>query len=95
MKTNLIIHFNVKSNQLQEFAGVLKQVKQDLPNVAGCLGVQVFQSQSNEQQYTLVESWESQAQHEAHIKNLVESGVWDEFVKHLQQEPVSAYYSLI
>ena len=95
MNTNLIIHFVVKSNHLQEFADVLEQVKHNLPEVKGCLGVKIYQSHTKPEQYTLLESWETQAKHEDHVKNLVESGAWETIAKHLEQEPESAYYSMI
>jgi quinol monooxygenase YgiN len=64
---NVIITFEAKPERASAFAELMSQVKQSLPSAAGCRGVQLFGRSDNACVFTLVESWESQGHHQAHV----------------------------
>jgi len=88
---NVIITFEAKPERAPAFAELMNQVKQSLPSVVGCRGVQLFGRSDNACVFTLVESWESMRHHQAHIANAVESGAWNALSEQLACAPVSCY----
>lgn len=88
---NVIITFEAKPERASAFAQLMQQVKQSLPSADGCRGVQLFHRTDNACVYTLVESWESQHHHQAHIARAVESGAWDALAVELACAPASCY----
>jgi quinol monooxygenase YgiN len=90
--TQVIITFETKPDASIPFASMLTQVQQDLPRVPGCRGVRVFTGSENPCIFTLLEHWDSQAEHQAHIQTVVASGTWDRIAAHLAKDPVSHYY---
>ncbi|MEP6720820.1 MAG: antibiotic biosynthesis monooxygenase [Variovorax sp.] len=88
---NVIITFEAKPERASAFAELMQQVKQSLPSAQGCRGVQLFGHGDNACVFTLVESWESRGQHQAHIAGVVSSGAWEAMAAELAREPVSCY----
>ncbi|MDQ0610581.1 quinol monooxygenase YgiN [Variovorax sp. W1I1] len=88
---NVIITFEAKPERASAFAELMNQVKQSLPSADGCRGVQLFSRSDNDCVFTLVESWASKGQHQAHIAGAVASGAWDSLAKELACPPVSCY----
>jgi quinol monooxygenase YgiN len=88
---NVIITFEAKPEGASAFAELMHQVKQSLPLADGCRGVQLFGRSDNACVFTLVESWESQSHHQAHIASAVASGAWDALAAKLACAPVSCY----
>jgi quinol monooxygenase YgiN len=41
--------------------------------------------------FTLVETWESEGAHRAHIERVVQSGGWEHIRAHLVSDPLSSY----
>jgi quinol monooxygenase YgiN len=93
MSTNVIITFTVKPDKRPEFLSILHSVKNDLPKVEGCNGVEVYSDKENIAIFTLVENWDSEEKHQKHISGVVESGNWDVIASHLAEEPKSSYFN--
>ncbi|MES2584819.1 MAG: antibiotic biosynthesis monooxygenase family protein [Pseudomonadota bacterium] len=91
--TQIIITFEAKPESAAPFAALLEQVKRDLPTVPGCRSVRLFAASTNPCIFTLLEDWESQAQHQRHIDHAVSSGGWATLAAHLAKDPVSHYYT--
>lgn len=91
--TQVIITFETKPESLASFSALLQTVKTDLPQVSGCQGVQVWAGQDDPCMFTLLETWDSAAAHQAHIQGVVASGAWDAIAAHLAKDPVSHYYA--
>ena len=92
MSIIVIINFAVKQDKQTEFATLLDNVKTTLPQVNGCLGVEIFQNASTKQSYTLIERWQTQELHQAHLDRLSADGTWDIIAAHLSQQPSSDYF---
>lgn len=92
MSINVIITFQAIPEKSSDLANLLNQAKRDLPEVEGCNGALLFNSKENPCIFTLVEEWESDIQHKAHITNVVSSGAWANIASHLSVAPVSNYY---
>ena len=91
MTIHLIITFQASDEHLAAFAQLLQRVKADLPQVPGCRAVRIFNSTTDERIFTLVETWESESAHRAHIERVVQSGAWDRIRAHLVADPISNY----
>lgn len=90
----LIITFETKPDSVEPFAALMTQVKQDLPKIAGCRGVRIFQGKENRNIFTLLEDWDSEAAHKVHINQVISSGAWEKNIAiHLTKQPVSHYYT--
>jgi quinol monooxygenase YgiN len=92
MSIQLIITFTAEPSKQAAFADILAQIKTSLPKVQGCKGVRVFNDIQNPNVFTLVETWDSQEQHKAHIDQVMASGAWTHIASHLTGDPVSSYY---
>ena len=88
---HLIVTFEARSEKLQAFRQILQQVKADLPRVPGCKAVRIFNSTTNERVFTLVETWESESAHRAHIERVIQTGAWERIRAHLVTDPLSSY----
>lgn len=88
----VIITFETKPEASAPFAVLLEQVQHDLPLVNGCRGVRVFSGSANPCVFTLLEHWDTEAAHQAHIATVVASGAWERIATHLAKDPVSHYY---
>ena len=91
MSIHLIITFEASSEKLASFRQILQQVKADLPGVPGCRAVRIFNSTTNERVFTLVETWDSESAHRAHIERVIRSGAWERIRGHLVSDPLSSY----
>ena len=91
MSIHLIITFEATAEKLASFQQILQQVKADLPGVPGCQAVRIFNSTSNERVFTLVETWDCESAHRAHIESVVRSGAWERIRGHLVGDPLSNY----
>jgi len=89
---NVIITFDVKESKLDSFRDIMSDVKSNLPQVAGCNWVTVYNDVENPAVFTLVESWDSQQAHQSHIESVVQSGDWEFIAGHLKTDPVSSYF---
>lgn len=92
MSINVIITFQAKPEKSSSFANLLNKATHDLLKVEGCNGALLFKSKENLCVFTLVEEWESEIKHKAHIANMVSSGAWASIESHLAADPVSNYY---
>jgi quinol monooxygenase YgiN len=92
MSVHVIITFVARAEKLRAFREILDDVKVQLPKVAGCEAVRVFRDSGNERVFTLLETWQSEAQHRAHLATVVNTGGWDHIAAHLESPPVSSYY---
>ncbi len=95
MSIQLIVQFKVKGNCLSDFSTIMRNVKSELPKVEGCISVDIHHSTDNVANYLIVEKWTSEALHKKHVEVLVSSGVWDNIVSHLSEDPIAGYYSVI
>lgn len=92
MSVNVVVQFKVLAEKQAAFQTIMASVKTDLPKVLGCLGVSVMQDLEAPCRFTLVETWESQDRHKAHIENLIADGTWAGIESHLDERPVSGYF---
>lgn len=92
MDIKLIITFQIKEDRLLSFMKIIKEVKKSLPKVDGCKGVEIFQSNDNNQTITFIETWVNIEKHKKHIKLVIDSGDWKYISSHLISEPKSQYY---
>lgn len=92
MHTNVIITFKSKPEKLAAFAKILAEVKNDLPKVAGCKAVRIFNDVNDPNVFTLVETWASEIEHKKHIEGVISSGGWNHIAAHLACDPTSSYY---
>jgi quinol monooxygenase YgiN len=95
MPTIVIVSFVTKPDRLDSFRKLLQGVKDDLPNVPGCAGVQVFNDVNDPCAFTLIETWTTAESHKEHISRMLLSGAWGQVVSHLAKEPVTGFYSAI
>lgn len=89
----VIITFETKPDSSSQFSTLLEHVKLDLPNVNGCRAVRLFAASDNPCIFTLLEEWDSESMHKAHIERVVSSGAWERIAAHLSKDPVSHYFS--
>jgi quinol monooxygenase YgiN len=88
---HLIVTFEASAEKLPAFRQILQQVKAELPQVPGCKAVRIFKSTTNERVFTLVETWESESAHRAHIERVIQTGAWEHIRAHLVTDPLSSY----
>lgn len=92
MSVNVIITFVAKKEKIEAFNIIMNSVKTDLPKIEGCRAVTVYRSSTDESKFTLVETWESKEQHQAHLNKLTTDGTWDMIASQLSHEPESDYF---
>ncbi|WP_160320383.1 putative quinol monooxygenase [Rhizobium ecuadorense] len=92
MSVNVIVQFKALTASLSAFQNIMEAVKVDLPKISGCRGVSVMQDLEDPCRFTLVEVWESQAKHAAHLENLVADGTWTSIACHLDTQPSTGYF---
>jgi len=93
MDIHMLITFTTKPEKRSAFAVLLATVRRDLVQAPGCKGVRLFHHRSTPLIFTLLETWESESSHRAHVDRLVRSGTWAYIASHLESEPVSSYCS--
>ena len=91
MPINVIVHFKAKEEMREDFKTIFIDVKTSLPKVKGCLSVQAFSSNEDNNDFSLVETWDSIAFQQAHISRLVESGDWASLESLLIEPPQRTY----
>ncbi|NHZ91843.1 antibiotic biosynthesis monooxygenase [Massilia sp. CCM 8733] len=89
--TTFIITFATRPEAASDFRAMLGRVKHDLPAVAGCRGVSIFRASDDPAVFTLVEQWDSEQAHKAHIDTLTASGGWDAIAACLREPPAGRY----
>lgn len=92
MPVYLVVQFKAMAEKQVSFKAIMESVKASLPQVPGCLGVSVMQDIEDPCRFTLIETWESQDTHMAHIKNLITNGAWAHIESHLDKQPNSGYF---
>lgn len=95
MSVTFIINFEVKDEKLSDFLIIMRDVKAELPETEGCIGITIHNSIKVPSNYTIVERWESKEYHEKHVKILLDTGAWEHISSHLASDPVSDYYKTI
>jgi quinol monooxygenase YgiN len=95
MSISFIIKFKAKVESQVDFHNVMTNVKSELPDIEGCTGVIVHQSSQDVTSYVIMETWESKEFHERHVEGLVSSGMWENIVTLLSENPVGDYYKLM
>ncbi|MFP5393187.1 MAG: putative quinol monooxygenase [Gammaproteobacteria bacterium] len=93
MPVHFIIRFTVKPDSVSAFRSLLADVKASLPHVEGCKSIQVLNQLDQPLVFTLVEAWDTQAQHGAHVAHLIDSRSWAAVEAHLAAAPTSAYFN--
>ena len=92
---NVIISFEAKPECSEEFQTVMHETRAGLPKVEGCRSVSIYREEGNTLRYTIVETWQSQEDHQAHVASMIQSGTWDGILKMLSKPPVSAYFTML
>lgn len=80
------VRFQPKDTQHTAFAAAMQDVKHTLPQAAGCKGVQIFTGETPAE-YILVEDWDNEKAHAAHVEGLVASGAWAKLEALLKTAP--------
>lgn len=91
LPVKVIVRFEARPQARAAFAQLLAQVKEDLPQVPGCTGVRLFTGHEQPNVFVLLEDWQSQALHQAHLAQVSASGAWERLATHLAGDPVSLY----
>lgn len=89
--TTFIITFTTRPEAAADFRAMLQKVRRELPTVAGCRGVNIFCASDDPAVFTLVEQWESEQAHKAHIDRLTRSGGWEPIAACLAEPPSGRY----
>ena len=92
MNITVIVSFETKEDKTSDFSKILENVKIELPKVEGCIGVTIFQSASQSNQFTLVEKWKNKELHQTNLDKLANNGTWDTIASHLSKDPTSDYF---
>jgi quinol monooxygenase YgiN len=92
MSIHLIVTFIAKTERRSAFVEMLKEVRTDLMQAPGCEAAKVFCNTTDPNVFTLMEMWESEARHRAHLDSIISSGAWDAMSNHLASAPSSGYY---
>nr|WP_295891694.1 antibiotic biosynthesis monooxygenase [uncultured Devosia sp.] len=92
MPVNVVVQFQALAEKLPAFQTIMETVRVELPKTPGCQAVSVMQDADNPCRFTLVETWESQGRHKAHIESLVADGTWAHIASHLAAQPSSGYF---
>lgn len=95
VSTTFIVHFHTRPEFTTAFAATLPSVREQLPQVDGCIDVQVFRDEADPDRFCLIERWESKAQHETHMSNIVASGRWQQVLDQLAEPPRTSYFQEI
>lgn len=93
MNIVVIVSFESKEDKISDFTEILESIKIELPKVNGCIGVNIFQSSSMANKFTLVETWENKELHQANLDILSKNGTWDTIASHLSKDPSSDYFN--
>lgn len=92
MSVNVIVQFNALPTSLASFQSIMETVKVDLPTIPGCRGVTVMQDLKDPCRFTLVEVWESEETHAAHVEGLIADGTWTGIASYLATQPSPGYF---
>ncbi|EJC83320.1 hypothetical protein Rleg4DRAFT_6949 [Rhizobium leguminosarum bv. trifolii WSM2297] len=92
MSIKILVQFKALAEKQVAFHAIMESVKTDLPKAPGCLSATVMQAAGNPCQYALVETWDSEARHKAHVQGLLSNGAWAKIESHLDGQPISAYF---
>jgi quinol monooxygenase YgiN len=91
MEICVLVTFTTLPEKRKAFADLLTEVRAQLPRVAGCKSVRVFDHPTTSGTFTLLETWESEAVHKAHLDQVIQSGAWEHILGHLSSPPHSSY----
>jgi quinol monooxygenase YgiN len=89
----LVIGFQVRPDKHQTFMEILAGAQKQLPGTGGCRDIRILTHIDEPGAISLVETWSSQAEHQAHFAAIVASGDWERIRSHLSSDPVSGYYT--
>ena len=92
MSILLTIAFEAKPDKLAAFLQLLATVKAELPGTAGCEDIRILQKIDEPTSVSLIETWGSRVEHQAHVEAIVANGGWDHVMSHLASPPVSFYF---
>ncbi|MFE8070288.1 antibiotic biosynthesis monooxygenase family protein [Marinobacteraceae bacterium S3BR75-40.1] len=92
MSLRLVIHFEVKEDKLASFHTLMLRTRETLPQVEGCMGVEIFNSPEDPTRFMLIEAWESRLLHDRYFQYLERSGAWGHLISHLKTDPTSQYF---
>ena len=94
-ETHLIIRFEAKQDELAAFASILSNVERDMATEAGFVSAVVYRNADDPRVFTLVEVWQSRADHEAHFERIVASGAWANILAMQRTDPVMGYFDVM
>lgn len=94
MSIQVIISFKPKASEHQNFSEIMNSVKTTLPKVDACISVEIYEN-CDQTQFTVIENWLSQEQHQQHIDKLIADGTWESIAAMLELDPESNYYRKI
>ncbi|MGR9467745.1 putative quinol monooxygenase (plasmid) [Rhizobium leguminosarum] len=83
MSILLTIAFEAKPDRLTAFLELLAAVKSELPGTAGCEDIRILQNVDEPTSISLIETWGSRVEHQAHVEAIVATGGWDHVMSHL------------
>jgi quinol monooxygenase YgiN len=89
--THLIIVFHVAEDRLQDFLPIMTGINEGMASEEGFQSAVVYRDADNPLSFTLIETWESRALHEAHYDRIVASGDWENIKGMLTETPVLRY----
>ena len=87
-----LITFEVTPDNLAAFEDMLATVQTELPKTEGCQSVDIFRHEDPaENKFTLLETWASKPNHQAHVSRMQETGQWAGIEEMLATPPRGHY----
>ena len=88
-----IVHLSVRAEALPDFEAFMQDIDTLMQDVPGFLSITVYRNKAKPGEFTLVELWRSEADHQAHIARISESGELARFGEMLAAPPAGGYFS--
>lgn len=88
---NAILTFRTEPARVTEFHELVHELKMELRNTPGCLGVRLLHGTDDPTYFTLIEEWETEERHSRHLTGLIADGVWSRLCNLLADEPEHRY----
>ena len=83
----VLVTFKPKPEYQDKFAHLMQSVKEELPQVDGCLGVVVMSSREEAGVFTVLEDWRDATAHAAQLQRLTQSGDMAHILGMLREAP--------
>lgn len=87
-----IVHMSVRQEALPAFEHFMHNINKTMQDVPGFISIAVYQDKAAPTEFTLVEVWRTEADHQAHIARISASGDLTKFGEMLATAPEAGYF---